>query len=115
MRKHFLWEIQKNGYGKSFETRKGNGFVFRIPEQSENKSEVNTEEKIKETKEGKRMSEFNYFYGSDAEQFNFFRIPKKLILDPKFRGLSNDAKILYSITPVSYTHLDVYKRQVRNM
>ena len=43
------------------------------------------------------MSEFNYFYGSDAEQFNFFRIPKKLILDPKFRGLSNDAKILYSI------------------
>lgn len=43
------------------------------------------------------MSEFNYFYGLDAEQFNFFRIPKKLILDPKFRGLSNDAKILYSI------------------
>ena len=43
------------------------------------------------------MSEFNYFYGSDAEQFKFFRIPKKLILDPKFRGLSNDAKILYSI------------------
>ena len=41
------------------------------------------------------MSEFNYFYGSDAEQFNFFRIPKKLILDPKFRGLSNDAKILW--------------------
>lgn len=50
MRKHFRWEIQKNGYGKSFETRKGNGFVFRIPEQSENKSEVNTKEKNKRNK-----------------------------------------------------------------
>ena len=49
-RKHFRWEIQKNGYGKPFESGEKNGFVFRIPEQSENKSEVNTEEKNKRNK-----------------------------------------------------------------
>ena len=43
------------------------------------------------------MGEFQYYYGNDAENFNFFRLPKKLIRDKQFRSLSSDAKILYGI------------------
>lgn len=40
---------------------------------------------------------FNYFYGEQAEQFAFYRIPKVLFTDPHFRKLSSDAKILYGL------------------
>ena len=38
---------------------------------------------------------FNYYYGKEAEQFSFFRIPKLLFTDEAFKGLSSDAKVLY--------------------
>ena len=38
---------------------------------------------------------FDYFYGSQSEQFSFFRLPKVLIRDERFRKISSDAKILY--------------------
>lgn len=44
-----------------------------------------------------KMTEFEYYYGTDAEQFNFFRLPKKLIRDKQFEQLSSDAKILYGV------------------
>ncbi|HEY4533850.1 MAG TPA: hypothetical protein VIG61_06800 [Fusobacterium sp.] len=31
---------------------------------------------------------FNYYYGKEAEQFSFFRIPKLLFTDPLFAKLS---------------------------
>lgn len=40
---------------------------------------------------------FNYYYGKEAEQFSFFRIPKLLFTDPLFGKLSSDAKLLYGI------------------
>ena len=40
---------------------------------------------------------FDYFYGSQAEQFSFFRLPKILVRDERFRKISSDAKILYGI------------------
>lgn len=40
---------------------------------------------------------FNYYYGSEADQFNFIRIPKRLITDPLFVDLSLSAKLLYGI------------------
>ena len=40
---------------------------------------------------------FDYFYGSQAEQFSFFRLPKILIRDERFKKISSDAKILYGI------------------
>ncbi len=40
---------------------------------------------------------FNYYYGKDAEQFSFYRIPKLLFTDKRFARLSSDAKILYGI------------------
>ena len=39
----------------------------------------------------------DYFYGDEAEQFNFFRIPRQLITNPRFKHLSTDAKLLYGI------------------
>ena len=41
---------------------------------------------------------FNYYYGSEADQFNFIRIPKRLITDPLFADLSLSAKLLYCQT-----------------
>ena len=40
---------------------------------------------------------FDYFYGAESEQFTFFRIPKILIKDKRFEGLTNDAKLLYGL------------------
>ena len=40
---------------------------------------------------------FDFYYGKDAEQFNFYRIPKLLFTDKRFKGLSTDAKVLYGL------------------
>ena len=39
----------------------------------------------------------NYFYGPQAEQFAFYRIPKALFTAPAYRGISTDAKVLYGL------------------
>ena len=41
--------------------------------------------------------QYKYFYGAQAEQFSFYRIPKALFTEPNFRELSTDAKVLYGI------------------
>ena len=40
---------------------------------------------------------FDYYYGSQAEQFAFYRIPKQLFVNPAFSDLSSDAKVLYGL------------------
>lgn len=40
---------------------------------------------------------FDYYYGAQAEQFNFIRIPKAMIVDPMFADLSVNAKLLYGV------------------
>ena len=40
---------------------------------------------------------FDYFYGQSGEMFSYFRVPKILFRDIKFKDLSNDAKTLYGI------------------
>ena len=39
----------------------------------------------------------DYYYGIEADQFSFFRIPKLLVKDERFKGLSSDAVLLYSM------------------
>ena len=41
--------------------------------------------------------EFEYYYGIEAEQFSFYRVPRLLIKDERFKGLSSDAKLLYGL------------------
>lgn len=41
--------------------------------------------------------QFDYYYGNEAEQFNFIRIPKIMLADKRFSKLSSDAKLLYGI------------------
>ena len=43
------------------------------------------------------MSMKCYFYGCEAEQYTFYRIPKALFTNPTYRRLSSDAKILYGL------------------
>lgn len=40
---------------------------------------------------------FDYYYGIEAEQFSFYRVPRLLIKDVRFKGLSSDAKLLYGM------------------
>ena len=41
--------------------------------------------------------QFDYFYGNEAEQFTFYRIPKLLISSPQFKTVSDSAKLLYGL------------------
>ena len=60
--------------------------------------EVLADEKKHSTKEAYFMSvQFEYFYGNQAEQFAFYRIPKLLITSPEFKRVSDSAKLLYGL------------------
>lgn len=39
----------------------------------------------------------DYFYGQSGELFAYYRIPKALFQDSRFRQLSTDARTLYGI------------------
>ena len=43
------------------------------------------------------MPKFKYFHSDEAERFSFFRIPRALIKDERFHGLSTEAKLLYGL------------------
>ena len=43
------------------------------------------------------LNQFEYYYGIEAEQFTFYRVPKILFKDQKFKKLSSDAKLLYGL------------------
>lgn len=40
---------------------------------------------------------YDYYYGVESESFSFYRIPRLLVTEPQFRGLSSDAKLLYGL------------------
>ena len=44
-----------------------------------------------------RTLKLPYFYGHEAEQYSFYRIPKQIISDSRFRNVSTDAKLLYGL------------------
>ena len=39
----------------------------------------------------------DYYYGNEAEQYSFYRIPKVLLTDPRYKGVSIEAKVLYGL------------------
>lgn len=44
-----------------------------------------------------REFQFDYFYYEQADQYSFFRIPKILVQNPRFKELSDSAKLLYGL------------------
>ena len=40
---------------------------------------------------------FDYYYGIEADQFSFYKIPRLLVKDARFKELSSDAKLLYGL------------------
>lgn len=52
---------------------------------------------------------FDYFYGpDDAEQYSFYRIPKRLITGDEFQETNTEAKLLYGLM------LDRLQLSIRN-
>lgn len=43
------------------------------------------------------MLKLDYYYGNEAEQYTFFRIPKLLFTDSRYAGISVEAKVLYGL------------------
>lgn len=41
--------------------------------------------------------ELDYYYGNEAEQYSFYRVPKVLFTDPQYKSVSAEAKILYGL------------------
>ena len=45
----------------------------------------------------------DYFYGAQVDQFAFYRIPKALFTDERFKSISAEAKICRMIRPAKST------------
>ena len=43
------------------------------------------------------LNQFEYYYGVEAETFNYIQVPRFLFTDPKFQILKPESKILYSL------------------
>ncbi len=39
----------------------------------------------------------SYFYGKEADQYSFYKIPKLLFTDTYFKSLSVESKVLYGL------------------
>ena len=39
----------------------------------------------------------DYYYGTEADQYSFYRIPKTLLTDPRYKRVSIEAKVLYGL------------------
>ena len=39
----------------------------------------------------------DYFYGGEAEQYSFYRVPKVLFTDSHYKTISVEAKVLYGL------------------
>ena len=43
------------------------------------------------------LVKLDYYYGNEAEQYSFYRIPKALFTDVRYKDLSLEAKVLYGL------------------
>lgn len=41
--------------------------------------------------------DLNYYYGTEADQYSFYRVPKTLLTDSRYKGISIEAKVLYGL------------------
>ena len=44
-----------------------------------------------------KNDKFDFYYEKEAEQFSFYRIPKILFTEARFKKISSEAKILYGL------------------
>jgi len=40
---------------------------------------------------------YGYYHGNEADQYTFYRLPKALFINPRYKNLSDGAKILYGL------------------
>ena len=41
--------------------------------------------------------DLNYYYGNEADQYSFYRVPKTLLTDARYKSVSLEAKVLYGL------------------
>ena len=41
--------------------------------------------------------DLDYYYGTEEDRFNFYRVPKTLLTDPQYKSVSIEAKVLYGL------------------
>ena len=41
--------------------------------------------------------QLDYFYGGEAEQYSFYRIPKALFTDSHYEAMTMEARVLYGL------------------
>ena len=41
--------------------------------------------------------DLDYYYGTEEDRFNFYRVPKTLLTDPRYKSVSIEAKVLYGL------------------
>ena len=39
----------------------------------------------------------DYYYGTEEDRFNFYRVPKTLLTDSRYKSISIEAKVLYGL------------------
>ena len=54
-------------------------------------------EEIKRANRSCPPEKLDYYYGTEADQYSFYRIPKTLLTDPRYKGVSIEAKVLYGL------------------
>ncbi|MCL1862351.1 MAG: replication initiator protein A [Defluviitaleaceae bacterium] len=45
----------------------------------------------------RKPNPYGYYYGKEADQYTFYRLPKALFTNTRFKSLSDGAKILYGL------------------
>jgi len=56
----------------------------------------NKNKKLEDNFVGKKL-DLNYFYGAEADQFNFIKIPKPLLFDPMYKDVKLAEAVVYSM------------------
>ena len=70
---------------------------MRLMEEYHCEATIHMDPVVTDDEEVNETIQFDYYYGIEAEQFSFYRVPRLLIKDERFKGLSSDAKLLYGL------------------
>ena len=44
-----------------------------------------------------QTTQHDYYYGNEADQYSFYRLPRALFINDRYKNLSDSAKILYGL------------------
>ena len=88
----------RSSFGSDLQRSGLNGLFFVRKERRRTQEKTYSRSiRISETASHHQGNGTSYFYGTQADQYSFYRIPKALFQNDYFKILSSDAKILYGL------------------